>query len=47
MVKDSKRKTYLPSDKPVPTDNDISLKVYNKISKYKELEIEIEKDVTL
>ena len=28
-----------------PTDNNTSVKVYNKISKYKNLEIEIEKNV--
>ena len=28
---------------PVPTDDDISVKEYNKINKYKDLVIEIEK----
>ena len=28
----------------VPTDNNISVKEYNEISKYKDLEIEIEKN---
>ena len=29
----------------VPTDNNVSVKKYNKISKYKDLKIEIEKNV--
>ena len=29
-----------------PTDNNISVKEWNKISKYKDLEIEIEKNVS-
>ena len=39
VVKDYKRKTCL-LDMSVPTDNNISVKEYNKISKYKDLEIE-------
>ena len=46
MVKDSKRKTYLLVDLSVLTDNDKSVKEYDKISKYKDLEIEIEKNMT-
>ena len=42
-VKDYKRKTSLLIDMSIPTDNNISIKEYNKISKYRELEIEIEK----
>ena len=43
MVKDYKRKTCLLIGMLVPTDNNISVKEYNKISKYKDLEKEIEK----
>ena len=38
---DFARKTYL--DKSVPADNNISVREYNKVSKYKNLEIEIKK----
>ena len=44
MIKDYKRKkTFLLIDMSVPNDNNLSVKEYNKISKYKDLEIEIEK----
>ena len=43
VLKNWKRKTGLLSDMFVPTDNNISVKKYNKISKYKNLETEIEK----
>ena len=43
VVNNYKRKTYLLIDMAVPTDNKISIKEYNKTSKYKEMEIEIEK----
>ena len=43
VVKEYKRKTILPTDVLVPTDNNVSLKEYNKIDKYKDVEIEIEK----
>ena len=38
-----KRKTCLLIHKSVPKDNKISVKIYYNISKYKNLEIEIEK----
>ena len=38
-----KGKTYLLTDMPVPTDNNTSVKVYDEVSKYKELEIRNEK----
>ena len=41
MLKDYKRKTFLLIDMSVPTDNNISVKEYNKISEYKDEEIEI------
>ena len=41
-MKDYESKTCLRIDMPVLTDNNISLKEYNKTSKYKDLEIEIE-----
>ena len=37
-VKDYKKKTYLQIDMPVPKNNNISVKEYNKVSKYKYLE---------
>ena len=47
MVKDKKKKkkkkTCLQIDLSVPTDNNISVKEYNKISKKNDLDIEIEK----
>ena len=42
-VKDHKEKTYLLIDMTVPSDRNVSLKVYEKVSKYKDLEIEIQK----
>ena len=39
--KDNKRKVCLQIDMSLPTDNKISVKEYNKISEYKDLEIEI------
>ena len=43
VVKNNKRNTCFLIDVSVSTDNNISVKEYNKISKYKDLEIEIEK----
>ena len=43
VAKDFKRKTCLLIDILIPTDNNISVKEYNKINKSKELEIEIVK----
>ena len=43
VVKDYKRKTCLLIDISVPTDNNMSVTEYNKITKYKNLKIEIEK----
>ena len=43
MVKDYKRKIYLLCDKSVTADNNISVKEYNKISNYYNLQKEIEK----
>ena len=43
MVKNYKRKSCLLMDMSVPTDNNVLVKELNKISKYKELEIEIKK----
>ena len=37
VVKDYKRKTCILIDMSVPTDNNTSVKEYNKISKYKDL----------
>jgi len=42
-VKDHKEKTCLLIDMTVPSDRNVSLKEYEKISKYKDLEIEIQK----
>ena len=44
MVKDYKIKICLLDEMEVPTNN-ISLKVYNEMTKYKDWEIEIEKNV--
>ena len=43
VVKDYKRETCFLIEMSVPTDNYISTQEYNKISKYKQLEIAIEK----
>ena len=43
MFEDYERKICLLIDMSVPTDNNISVKEYNKISKYKHMEIETEK----
>ena len=43
VVKDNERKTCLLTDKFVATEDNISIKEYNKASKYNDLEIEIEK----
>ena len=43
MFKDFKRKICFPIDMSVPTNNNISVKKYDKISKYKDLKIEVEK----
>ena len=40
VVRDCKRKTCLLIDTSGTTDNNISVKEYNKIGKYKDLEIE-------
>ena len=42
-MKDCKKKTCLLIDMTVPSDRNLSLKEYEKISKYKDLEIEIHK----
>ena len=39
------KKAWLLIDMSVPTDNNISVKEYNEISKYKDLEMETEKNV--
>ena len=43
IVKDHKEKTCLLIDMTVPSDRNLSLKEYEKVSKYKDLEIEIQK----
>ena len=43
MVKDKKIKICLRIGMSVPTEENISIKEYNKMSKYEDLEIEIEK----
>ena len=43
IVKDCKKKTCLLIDMTVPSDRNLSLKQYEKISGYKDLEIEIQK----
>ena len=43
VIKDYKRKIYLLIDMSVSTDNKISVKEYNEISKYKHLEIDFAK----
>ena len=45
MFKGYKTKICHLIDMLVPTDNNISVKEYNKISKYKDMKIEIEKNV--
>ena len=42
VVKDNKRKTCVLIEMLERTDNNISVREYNKINKYKDLEIEIE-----
>ena len=42
-VKDHKEKTCLLIDMTVPSDRNVSLEEYEKVSKYKDLEIEIQK----
>ena len=42
-MKDCKKKTRLLIDMTVPADRNLSLKEYEKISGYKDLEIEIQK----
>ena len=42
-MKDCKKKTCLLIDMTVPSDRNLSLKVYEKISKYKNLEIEMQR----
>ena len=43
IVKDHKEKTCLLIDMTVPSNRNLSLKEYEKVSKYKDLEIEIQK----
>ena len=43
VVNDYKRKVCFLIDMAVPTDINLSVKEYNKITKYKDLEIKIEK----
>ena len=43
VVKDRKEKTCLLIDMSIPTDKNVSLKMFDKLSKYKDLEIEIQK----
>ena len=43
IIKDTSKKTCLLLDISIPSDRNTSLKIYEKISKYKDLEIEIEK----
>ena len=43
MVKNYQRKTCLLIDMALPTDNNLSVKEYNKISNNKAWQIEIEK----
>ena len=43
VIKDYKRKTNLQIDISVSTGHNISVKEYNKIGKYKDLKIKIEK----
>ena len=43
MVMEYLRKTWLLAEISMPTDCDISIKEYNNRSKYKDLEIKIEK----
>ena len=45
MVEYCKRKTGFVIDISIPTDNDISVKEYNNMSKYKVVEIEFQKNV--
>ena len=43
VVKDKRNSTCLLIDMSVPTDKNVSANVFEKLSKYKDLEIEIEK----
>ena len=43
VVKDKKERTCLLIDMSIPTERNTSLKIIEKLSKYKDLEIEIEK----
>ena len=43
IIKDRKNKVCVLIDMSVPTDKNISVKVFDKLSKYKDLEIEIQK----
>ena len=45
VVRDNKRIACLLIDMTVTTDNNILIKEYNKLSNYKNLEIEFEKNV--
>ena len=42
-MKDKQEKSFLLSDMSIPTENNTSVKVTEKLSKYKDLEIEIER----
>ena len=43
VIKDHKSKTCLLNDMTIPTDRNISVKEFDKLSKYKDLQIEIER----
>ena len=43
MVKDKQNNTCLLIDMSIPSDRNVSAKVFEKLSKYKDLEIEIQK----
>ena len=43
VIKDHKSKTCLLIDRTIPTDRNISVKEFDKLSKYKDLQIEIER----
>ena len=43
VVKDNKNKTCFPVDMTIPTDRHISMEDFDKLPKYKDLQIEIER----
>ena len=43
VIKDKRNNTCLLIDMSVPSDNNVAAKVFEKLSKYKDLEIEVEK----